>query len=101
MKQYGRFYIDGSWADPIDAQGSIEVIDPSAEEAFATIALGGRGDVDRAVTAASRAFESFYQTSPAERLELLKINSLSVSNALRRSRLGNFPRNGRSEEDGA
>ncbi|MET3614211.1 aldehyde dehydrogenase (NAD+) [Rhizobium aquaticum] len=72
MKQYGQFYIDGAWVDPLDGQGVLEVIDPSIEEAFATIALGGRGDVNRAVAAASKAFESFYLTTPAERLELLK-----------------------------
>ncbi|MGO4569261.1 aldehyde dehydrogenase family protein [Rhizobium sp. 2YAF20] len=72
MKQFGRFYIDGAWVDPINPQGLLEVIDPSTEEAFATIALGGQGDVDRAVAAASHAFEDFYLTSPAERLDLLK-----------------------------
>ncbi|NEJ69566.1 aldehyde dehydrogenase family protein [Rhizobium phaseoli] len=72
MKQFGEFYIDGAWVDPLDAQGSLEVIDPSVEEAFATIALGGQGDVDRAVAAASHAFKDFYLTSPAERLDLLK-----------------------------
>jgi aldehyde dehydrogenase (NAD+) len=72
VKQFGEFYIDGAWVDPLDGQGSLEVIDPSIEEAFATIALGGQGDVDRAVAAASRAFKDFYLTSPAERLDLLK-----------------------------
>jgi aldehyde dehydrogenase (NAD+) len=72
MKQFGQFYIDGAWVDPIDPQGLLEVIDPSIEEAFATIALAGRGDVDRAVAAASQAFEGFYLTNPTERLDLLK-----------------------------
>ncbi len=61
-----------AWVDPIDPQGKLDVIDPSIEEAFAEIALGGRGDVDRAVAAASAAFDGFYLTTPAERLDLLK-----------------------------
>ncbi len=72
MKQYARFYIDGAWVDPVDGAGVLDVVDPSVEEAFATVAMGGRGDVDRAVAAASRAFESFFATSREERLDLLK-----------------------------
>jgi aldehyde dehydrogenase (NAD+) len=71
MKHYRQFYIDGVWMDPVDSQGTLEVIDPSVEEAFATIALGGAGDVDIAVAAARRAFESFYLTTREERIDLL------------------------------
>jgi len=43
-----KFYIDGQWVDPVGAttQG---VINPATEAPFMTIALGGKGDVDRAV----------------------------------------------------
>lgn len=63
-----QFYIDGAWVDPIEAT-RLDVIDPSSEEAFAVISLGGDADTDRAVAAAKRAFDAWADTSPAERLE--------------------------------
>lgn len=72
MKHFGQFYIDGKWVDPSDPDNVLEVIDPSVEEAFASIVLGGQPDVDSGVTAAKKAFDSFYMTSRADRIELLK-----------------------------
>ncbi|BCP56069.1 aldehyde dehydrogenase [Kaistia sp. 32K] len=66
-----QFYIDGAWVDP-EVPNVIDVIDPSTEDAFAQISLGTKADVDKAVAAARRAFETFGFTSPAERLELLR-----------------------------
>jgi aldehyde dehydrogenase (NAD+) len=66
-----QFYIDGEWVDPI-APRPFDVIDPATEETYAQISLGGKADVDRAVAAARRAFETFSQTSKGERLDLLK-----------------------------
>jgi aldehyde dehydrogenase (NAD+) len=71
MSHEMQFYIDGAWVDPV-APHPFDVIDPSTEEAYAQISLGGKADVDLAVAAARRAFESFSQTSKAERLDLLK-----------------------------
>ena len=65
-----QFYIDGAWVDPI-TPNAIDVIDPSSEDAFARISMGSKGDVDKAVAAAKRAFATFGFTSPAERLDLL------------------------------
>jgi aldehyde dehydrogenase (NAD+) len=48
------------------------VIDPATEEPIANIALGSAKDVDLAVAAARRAFESFSRTSREERLALLR-----------------------------
>ncbi len=67
MLEKRKFYIDGAWVDPIEARG-FEVIDPSSEEAFAVISLGGDADTDRAVEAARRAFEGWSNTAPGERL---------------------------------
>ena len=70
MTRHQQFYIDGAWVSP--RQGSLcEVIDPSTEEPFATIALGGQADTDAAVAAARAAFEDWSQTDPADRKELL------------------------------
>jgi len=65
------FYIDGQWTAPL--QGTpLEVIDPSTEEAFATISLGGEADTNAAVAAAKRAFPAWAKTPPKERLEVVK-----------------------------
>jgi aldehyde dehydrogenase (NAD+) len=71
MKDYRKFYIDGKWVDPTRAQDFI-VINPANEEPIATISLGSAADVDRAVAAAKRAFESYSETSRDERLGLLR-----------------------------
>jgi aldehyde dehydrogenase (NAD+) len=71
MKDCRKFYIDGKWVDPAEAR-DFSVINPATEEAIATISLGGALDVDRAVAAAKRAFDSYCETSPEERLKLLR-----------------------------
>ena len=65
-----QFYIDGRWVDP-SAPVMIDVVDPASEEVFARIPGGNATDVDRAVTAARRAFETFSLTTREERLALL------------------------------
>jgi aldehyde dehydrogenase (NAD+) len=65
-----QFYIDGAWVDPV-VPNSFDVIDPSNEDAFAQISLGSKADVDKAVAAAKRAFETFGFTSVEERLDIL------------------------------
>jgi aldehyde dehydrogenase (NAD+) len=65
-----RFYIDGQWVDPV-VPATLEVIDPSTEEAYTAISLGSAADVDRAVAAAKAAFPAFSQVSKADRLALL------------------------------
>ncbi|MBD9375325.1 aldehyde dehydrogenase family protein [Rhizobium sp. ARZ01] len=71
MRHELQFYIDGAWVDPLGGS-TLEVIDPSTEEAFTQIAVGTSADVDRAVKAARRAFDGFSRTSKEERLELLR-----------------------------
>ncbi len=66
-----QFYIDGAWVEPSGAE-TLEVIDPSTEEPFETIALGTAADVDRAVVAARAAFPAFAETARRERHEMLK-----------------------------
>ena len=72
MKDYLRFYIDGRWVDPSGEARPFNVINPATEEPIARIALGSAKDVDLAVAAARRAFETFSQTTREERLDLLK-----------------------------
>jgi aldehyde dehydrogenase (NAD+) len=66
-----QFYIDGAWVDPIDAK-ELKVINPATEEVAGVISMGSSKDVDRAVMAARRAFDSYSRTSPAERQALLE-----------------------------
>ncbi|HWD26576.1 MAG TPA: aldehyde dehydrogenase family protein [Rhizomicrobium sp.] len=71
MQERLQFYIDGKWVDPVTPK-TIDVINPANEEAFARISLGSKADVDKAVAAARKAFESFSRTTPAERIALLQ-----------------------------
>ena len=70
MREYLQHYIDGQWVDS-DGGTRHEVISPSTEEPCSAITLGTQADVDKAVAAARRAFETFSQTSREERLALL------------------------------
>lgn len=66
-----QFYIDGQWVDPVEPR-TMDVVNPATEEAYGRISIGSAADVDVAVAAAKRAFETFSQTSVAERIELLQ-----------------------------
>ena len=71
MQKRLQFYIDGKWVDPVTPQ-TLEVINPANEEAMGLISLGSKADVDKAVAAARRAFDSFSRTTKEERLALLQ-----------------------------
>lgn len=71
MSDHLKFYIDGAWVDPV-APRTLDVINPATEQSVARISLGNAEDVDRAVMAARRAFDSFASTSRQERIELLE-----------------------------
>jgi aldehyde dehydrogenase (NAD+) len=71
MMETNRFYIDGTWVTPTTS-ATLDVVDPATEQPVSSIALGGQEDVDRAVTAARAAFETFSQTSVEERVALLE-----------------------------
>jgi len=65
------FYIDGKWIAPVAAK-ELEVINPADEQAFAVISLGSAADVDKAVSAARKAFTTWSVTSREERLAWLE-----------------------------
>jgi aldehyde dehydrogenase (NAD+) len=71
MKDCRQFYIDGHWINPVKAH-DFPVVNPATEVTIATISLGGSEDVDKAVAAARKAFETFSETTVTQRLELLK-----------------------------
>ena len=66
-----KFYINGEWVDPINKQ-SLDVIDPSTEKSCATISLGGKEDINNAVNAAKKAYETWGFSSKEERIKLLE-----------------------------
>jgi aldehyde dehydrogenase (NAD+) len=70
MRKYTDFYIDGKWGAPV-APRTLDVINPATEKVAGVISLGAAADVDAAVAAAQRAFESFAHTTRVERLALL------------------------------
>jgi aldehyde dehydrogenase (NAD+) len=71
MQHEREHYVNGAWVAPLEPK-LLDVIDPSTEEAFTQIAVGGAADVDRAVAAAKAAFPKFARTSRKDRLDLLK-----------------------------
>jgi aldehyde dehydrogenase (NAD+) len=70
MNNHLHFFIDGNWVNPA-VPATLDVIDPSTEEAYTRISVGSKADVDRAVAAAKAAFPSFSRTTKADRLDLL------------------------------
>jgi aldehyde dehydrogenase (NAD+) len=71
MSNSTKFYIDGKWVDPIE--GTLhDVINPATEEVCGQISLGSAKDVDVAVKAARRAFESYSRSTTAQRIELFR-----------------------------
>ena len=71
MREYMKFYIDGHWVDPVTPK-SLDVINPATEAVAGHISAGSAADVDKAVAAAKKAFETYSQTSREERIELLQ-----------------------------
>ncbi|MGN6279313.1 MAG: aldehyde dehydrogenase family protein [Sphingomonas sp.] len=71
MESYLKQYIDGAW---VASEGGTrhEVINPATEAPCTEITLGTRADVDKAVAAARKAFETFSTTSVEERVALLE-----------------------------
>lgn len=72
MKEFGLF-IDGQW-EAASGGKTAPTINPATEEAWATVAVADKADVQKAVAAAKRAHDSgvWRKKSPAERGEILK-----------------------------
>jgi 1-pyrroline dehydrogenase len=61
-----RMFINGDWSEAASGETN-DVINPATEEVIGAVARGDESDVDRAVTAARDAFETWSLTTPAER----------------------------------
>ncbi|HDS1059212.1 NAD-dependent succinate-semialdehyde dehydrogenase [Pseudomonas putida] len=64
-----RAYIDGRW---VTGEGSLDVTDPANDQVIAQVAHCDESWVDLAVEAASRAFDGWRNTLPAQRSAVLR-----------------------------
>ena len=71
MLKKRNFYINGKWVEPKNSK-DIQVINPATEKSCAVISLGGKADVDDAVSAAKTAFQTWGFTKKEERIKLLE-----------------------------
>jgi betaine-aldehyde dehydrogenase len=73
MSRTIRNFIDGDYTDPAEGK-TMSVVNPATGEEFAQAPLSTEADVDRACSAARRAFEKWRDTIPSERsLALIRI----------------------------
>ncbi len=68
--KHHQMFIDGQWADSAGG-ASEEVLNPATEQGLAQVFKGTSQDVERAVQAASKAFEKWSQSTPADRATAL------------------------------
>lgn len=69
MRNNLQFYIHGAWVKPA-SDAVLDVINPADESVVGKVALGDASDVDKAVSAARKAFETYSLTSVADRIAL-------------------------------
>ncbi len=65
-----QLFIDGAWREPASG-GTIEVTNPATGEVLGRVPAGNATDIDRAVSAAEKAFGKWGRSSPAERQRTL------------------------------
>ncbi len=65
-----NFYINGDWIKS-DSNELIDVINPANEEVVGQVTAGTKEDINKAVAAASDAFEPYQYTTKEQRIELL------------------------------
>jgi aldehyde dehydrogenase (NAD+) len=66
-----KLYADGEWVEPA-GKGMLDVINSTSEEVMGRVPEGTADDINRAVAAARRAFDSWSVTSAAERAGFLQ-----------------------------
>jgi betaine-aldehyde dehydrogenase len=82
MADSHQMFIDGEWVNSSDG-GTRDIISPHTGEVIASVQEGTADDVDKAVAAASRAFEeTWFDSTPKDRqLALLKLADAIEANA--------------------
>ena len=59
MSTHCNFYIDGQWVEPAGTHTVHAAVSPGDESVVGQVMMGGQEDVNRAVMAARRSFDSF------------------------------------------
>ena len=72
-----KFYINGTWINPI-IKNDFEVINPSNEQPYAFISLGTTEDVDLAVNAAKKAFITWSQVSKKHKISRERVRQIET-----------------------
>ena len=70
MKDKLNFYINGQWVES-DSKERIEIINPANEELIGHVTSGTKEDINKAVSAASDAFQTYQFSSKEDRIEIL------------------------------
>jgi acyl-CoA reductase-like NAD-dependent aldehyde dehydrogenase len=80
LRHPDRFFIDGQWLEP-SSSSHFDVIDSRTEEPFITVPEAAEADMDRAITAARRAFDEgpWSQMSHGERAGYMR----AIANGIR------------------
>ncbi|MFO1327857.1 MAG: NAD-dependent succinate-semialdehyde dehydrogenase [Rubrivivax sp.] len=81
-----RLYIAGQWQDAADGR-TLPVHNPATGQEIGRVAHAGRADLDKAVAAAVKGFETWRDTLPAERAKVMR-----KAAALMRERAGDIAR---------
>lgn len=68
---YNKLYIDGKWVEPNSTE-TIEVENPANKEIIAKVPASNKEDVEKAVGAAKRAFETWQYEDLDKRIELVR-----------------------------
>ena len=65
-----KMFVDGEFVDALSGE-TMDVLNPATGEAIAEVPKAGEEDVDRAVRAAEKAWETWRDKTPKDRMELL------------------------------
>jgi acyl-CoA reductase-like NAD-dependent aldehyde dehydrogenase len=82
-----KMFVDGEFVDALSGE-TMEVLNPASGEVIAEVPRSGEEDVDRAVPAAEKAWETWREKTPKDRMELLlKLADVIDENAEELARL--------------
>ena len=66
-----QLFINGQWQDAADGR-TLEVFNPATDQAIGRVAHAGRADLDRALAAVQKGFETWRDMPPAERSKIMR-----------------------------
>ncbi len=79
-----QLFINGQWQQPVEGR-TLPVVNPATGKEIGRVAAAGRPDLDRAVEAAQKGFETWRDMVPAERSKIMR-----KAAALMRERAGDI-----------